>query len=121
VFWAWAEAEETGGDSSEARHMPGEEQQGPGWPGSFGIKGGDENYAVKDPLQALDDEGGQCASSLHSGQVPGGDVVALEWFGQQGGGGDGILNGEVDADASDGAHGVCGVADEQQTVDVPAG
>ena len=41
-------------------------------------------------------------------------------FGEDVGGGDGVLNGEVDADAADGGHGVGGVADAEEAGEMPA-
>ena len=43
-----------------------------------------------------------------------------EGFDEDVGGGDCVLNGEVDADAADGRHGVRGVADAEEAGEVPA-
>ena len=43
-----------------------------------------------------------------------------KWRDEEIRGGDGILNGEVDADAADGRHGVSGVSDAEQARGVPA-
>ena len=48
-------------------------------------------------------------------------VFGGEDWGQEVGGGDGVLDGEVDADAADGGHGVGGVADAEQAGPVPSG
>ena len=44
-----------------------------------------------------------------------GEGVGEQRFGEDVGGGDGVLNGDVDADASDGGHGVGGVADAEES------
>ena len=49
-----------------------------------------------------------------------GEGARAERVGEDVGGGDGVLQGDVDADAADGRHGVRGVADAEQAGEPPA-
>lgn len=65
-------------------------------------------------MQALGHAGGKVAASLDGGRFFIDGAPVQKRRGERVGGGDGVLNGEVDADASDGRHGVSGVADAQE-------
>ena len=76
---------------------------------------------MDDALEGLSDAGGELAAVLDSFQSEFGDDAGGEYGREDAGGGYGVLNGEVDADASDGGHGVGGVADAKEAGAVPAG
>jgi hypothetical protein len=56
---------------------------------------------------------------LDGAEIVDGQWVVTQRFGEDVGGGDGILKGDVNADASDGGHGMCGVADAEESGDTP--
>ncbi len=65
-------------------------------------------------LHALGVVDGALAVVLDAGEIVGCCGVGEEGFGEDVGGGDGVLQGDVDADAADGGHGVGGVSDAEQ-------
>ena len=69
---------------------------------------------VGDDLHALGVVDGALAVVLDAGEVVGCGGVGEEGFGEDVGGGYGVLQGDVDADAADGGHGVGGVSDAEQ-------
>ena len=71
-------------------------------------------------LEGLGDAGREFATVLYVSEGEFGDDIGGESRGKDTGGGDGVLNRKVDADASDGRHGVGGVSDAEQAGDVPA-
>ena len=79
---------------------------------------------MHEDLEALREANGEGAAALHTGEGALRDDAGLEALAkrrdEQVGGGDGILDGEVDADAADGRHGVGGVADAEQAGAMPA-
>ena len=76
--------------------------------------------AVDRRLEGLGDFGGEFATVLDSCEGEFGDEGFAEGGGEDAGGGYGVLNGEVDADAAYGGHGVGGIADAEQAREVPA-
>ena len=71
--------------------------------------------AVGEELHALGVADGVLAVGAGRGaRSCGGEGVVAEGFGEEVGGGDGVLQGDVDADAADRGHGVGGVADAEQ-------
>ena len=75
---------------------------------------------MDDDLEGLGDAGGELAAVLDVVEGELGDDAGGEYGREDAGGGDGVLNGEVDADAADGGHGVGGVADAEEAGAVPA-
>ena len=76
--------------------------------------------AVGEGLDALGAADGLDAVLLDPLEVVVGEGVGAERVGEDVGGGDGVLQGDVDADAADGRHGVGGVADAEQAGEPPA-
>ena len=103
------------------RGLRGEESEEQGWFDGGGVAEGADEQVVDDDLKGLGDACGEFAAALDVGEGELGDDAGLEGGGEDAGGGDGVLNGEVDADAADGRHGVGGVADAEQAGAVPAG
>ena len=71
-------------------------------------------------LQALRAQDGGLALGLNRVEMVAGEGAGAEWISEEVGGGDGVLDREVDADAADGRHGVGGVADAEEAGAVPA-
>lgn len=124
VFGADAQADGAGGDAAE----DGEILQEPEWEwealdGDFGGEGRSDEAFVCEDLKSLGDAGGKFAALAHFVEhlVEGVYTMLAIGVGMRGengcedvGGGDGILNGEVDADSPDGRHGVRGIADAKK-------
>jgi hypothetical protein len=74
-------------------------------------------------LKTLGDSGGELAAVLDLGEGEAGDYYSAgtgdKGGGEDAGGSYGILDGEVDANAADGGHGVGGVADTEEAGAVP--
>ena len=77
-------------------------------------------HFVGERLQPLRSADGGLAVGLDVAQVPVGEGAAAQWFAEDVGGGDSILQGDVDADAAHGRHGMSGVPDTQQARNSPA-
>jgi hypothetical protein len=92
------------------------------WGGGGGV--GVAEDAVEDgvggDLEALRVADGALAVVLYGEEVVEGWAGVAEGFGEAVGGGDRVLQRDVDADAADGGHGVCGVADAEEPGEVPA-
>ena len=71
-------------------------------------------------LETLGDASGEFAAALDVSEGEFGDHPGFECGRENARGSDCVLNGEIDADASYGRHGVCGVADAEETGAVPA-
>ena len=84
------------------------------------VSEGAREEAVDKDLKGLGDAGGEFAAELDACEGEFGDDAGEEDGRENAGGGYGVLDGEVDADASDWRHGVCGVADAEETGEVPA-
>jgi len=99
VFEAW----DAGGDAEGERRT---DRAG-------ALKGAGED-AVGENLYSLGVTHGRFAVMLDALQIMYGGAAGEEAFGEDIGGGDCVLQGDVDADAADGGHGVGGVADAEQ-------
>jgi hypothetical protein len=124
VFRAYAEAYEAGGGAAEERDSGKGEEDRVGAHGG-GVAEEGHQHAVSHDLERLGEAGGELAAVLDLFEGEFGDRGAAVEIGEEGlgedvGGGDGILDGEVDADASDGGHGVGGVADAEEAGGEPA-
>ena len=75
---------------------------------------------VSENLKGLGDAGGEFAAMLDVGEGEFGNEAGCEDWSQDAGGGDGVLNSEIDADAANGGHGVGGIADAEKAGTVPA-
>lgn len=71
---------------------------------------GANQKTVDGDLKRLGDAGGEFASALNVGESKAGHDAGFERGREDAGGGDGILNGEVDADAADRRHGMGSIA-----------
>ena len=56
---------------------------------------------MQEPLGVLSEHRRHLPAALYSGQVGVGESVLLEWFGEDPGGGDGVGDGQIDADPAD--------------------
>jgi hypothetical protein len=107
------EPDQAGGDRLQDR-VAAQRPQDQGWLGreAAGQQGGEE--AVLDgALSPLDEHGRQHAAKLDPRQVPARQGSVPQGPGEEVGGGDGVVDGQVDADPTDGGHGMGGVADAQ--------
>ena len=78
-----------------------------------------EHAVLDEHLHALCRAGGELAPALHGPQVIGRDRPPPQRLEEEVGRGDGILDGQVDADAADGGHRMSGVADAEQAGTLP--
>ncbi len=114
-----ADADEAAGELLEAGDA-GEDAQGEwGLHGALVVEGLVRD-AVSDDLDALSAADGFDAALLDPLEVVVGEGVGAERVGEDVGGCDGVLQGDVDADAADGRHGVGGVSDAEQAGEPPA-
>lgn len=120
VFRADSEADEAGEESPEG-WVGREEAEYEGWFDGGWIAEDSREEAVDEDLKRLSDASGEFAAVLDACQGEFGDDAGWEDGREDAGGGDGVLDGEVDAYASDGGHGVSGVADAKKAGEVPAG
>ena len=109
-----AESDETGGEALEAGDV-GEDAQRERHRDRAGVAEDAVEDAVGEDLERLGAANGLFAVVLDLLQMMQRERVGLEGFGEDVGGGDRVLQGDVDADAADGRHGVRGVADAEQT------
>ncbi len=86
----------------------------------FGVGEDAVDEAVGEDLDALGVADGGFAVVLEGEEVVEGQRAGAKGIGEAVGGGDGVLDGDVDADAADGGHGVGGVADAEEAGDGPA-
>ena len=104
-FGADAHADEPGGEAAEDG-MRSEEAEDQGWFEGGWVSEEGAEVAVRDGLECLGDAGGEFAAVLDLGEGELGDDGSGgpggERLGEDAGGGYGVLNGEVDADASGG-------------------
>lgn len=124
VFGANAQADEMGGGSMEEAAAAEDAER----KGSFDRPGSAEKAlkeAVDGGLEGLGDAGGQLAAVLDVGEREFGDGCSADlgrakYGSEDARGRHGILNGEINADAANGRHGMGGVADAEQTREMPA-
>ena len=76
--------------------------------------------AVGEGLDALGAADGELAVVLDGAEIVDGEGAVAEGLGEEVCGGYGVLQGDVDADAADGGHGVGGIADAEEAGGVPA-
>ena len=120
VFGADSDAYETG--QGAAKEWVGREQtEDKGRFDGRGVAEGPRKETVGENLEGLRDAGGEFAAVLDSSEGELGDDAGGKDGREDARGGYGVLNGEVDADAADGGHGVGGVADAEEAGEVPAG
>lgn len=86
--------------------MGGQESEEQGWPDRGGLAEGQVEKEVDRHLEGLGDAGRSFAAMLDPGESEFGYDASFESRRENAGGGHCILNGEVDADAADGGHGV---------------
>ena len=114
VFGADADADDAGGDAAEDGKF-GEQIERERESGDWFFVGegrGDEIF-VGEHLDSLSDASGEEAAIFKFVEVDVDVVFAGEYRGEDVGGGDGVLNGEIDANSADGRHGVGGVAEAE--------
>jgi len=66
------------------------------------LQNGCQQDAMQDALQSLRSNSWHYAAPTHRGQLLGCELMCAEGFRQQAGGGDGVCDGQIDADTSDG-------------------
>ena len=108
-----AQAYEAGGELLEAGDA-GEEFEEQGRLDGAGFREDSVKNFVGEDLDALGVVDGALAVVLDAGEVVGCGSAGEKGFGEHVGGGYGVLEGDVDADAADGGHGVGGVADAEE-------
>ena len=113
MFGLEAYAYEAAGEALEARKAGGEAEK-QGWFQRAFVVEDFVHDAVGEGLDALGAEHGFSAALLDPLEVVVGEGVGAEGAGEDVGGGDRVLQGDVDADAADRGHGVGGVADAEQ-------
>ena len=86
--------------------------------GAGALEGAGED-AVGEDLHSLGVAHGAFAVVLDAAQIVHGGGAAEQGFGEEVGGGDCVLQGDVDADAADGGHGMGRVADAEQAGGAP--
>jgi hypothetical protein len=120
VFGADSDAYEAGQESAE-QWAPGEDAEGEGRIDGCRVAKDAREKVVDEDLEGLSDAGGEFAAMLDVREGEFGDDPGGQDGCEDAGGSNGVLNGEVDADAADGGHGVGGVADAEEAGEVPAG
>ena len=111
VLGAEADADQAGGDAAEVGEAL-EELEEPGQGEGFGAAEDAADYVVlDDELEALGGAGGEHPSFLDGAKVVLGGRSSQERGTEDICGGNGVLNGEIDADAADWRHGVGGITD----------
>jgi hypothetical protein len=119
VFRADSDGDEAGEEAAE-HWAAREEAEGEGGLDGGGVAEGAGEEVVGENLKGLGDAGGEFAALLDVREGEFGDNAGGEDRREDAGGGYGVLNGEVDADAADGGHGVGSVADAEEAGTVPA-
>lgn len=71
-------------------------------------------------LNSLRDARGEFTATLDSREIVLAEIAAQQRFGEDVGGGDRILNGEIDSDSAGGRHGMGSVADAEQSRSMPS-
>jgi len=106
---------------SRLKHRkPRRQTQDQRWPErSVGDERGPDDTVLNDDLQALRDLRRPLAPALHGPQVPDVELLIPQRLPKDICRSDGVLNGEIDADAANRRHGMCGIADRQQPRHVP--
>ena len=121
VFGAEAEADEAGGDAAEEGPAV-EETEGPSGSERFGTaEDAGDDVVLDDELKTLGGVRGKCSAPLDGFEIPCGESSVAKPRGEDVGGGDGILNREIDADTANGRHGVRSVADAEKSGTKPTG
>ena len=122
VLRADAHADEACEQTTQKAEAPGETGKERRLHGA-GIAKKPIEYAVRLNLEELRDTGGKLAATLDAGEEGLGNACGghecEQGLGEDVGGGDGVLDGEIDTDAADRRHGVRGVADAEQARSVP--
>ena len=108
-----AHADEAAGEVFEAGDVGEDAEQEWRGDGAGALEDAVED-AVGEDLDALGVVYGSLAVVLDVVEMVDGEGVGAEGFVEDVGGGYGVLEGDVDADAADGGHGVGGVADAEQ-------
>lgn len=120
VLGAEAQADHTGGNAAEDGEVLQEEEwEGKALEWGFGGQRWADETLVGEDLNGLSHAGREFAAGL--------DFLEMGIGGGSGGqngdenicGGDGVLNGEIDADTTDGGHGVGGIADAEEAAARP--
>ncbi len=119
VLRTYAEADEAGSGAAEESDWR-EKAQEQGWLDGAGVSKEPGEQVVGCDLEGLCDACGELAAALDVGQGDLGDEGRTEWAGEDVGCGYSVLDGEVDAEAAYGRHRVGGVADAEQSGEVPA-
>ena len=112
------DADEASGEVLEAGNVC-EDAKGEGWGDRAGALKGAGEDAVGEDLDSLCVSHGRFAVVLDSLQIVYGGAAGEEGLGEDVGGGDCVLKGDVDADAADRGHGVGRVADAEQAGGAP--
>ena len=121
VFGKDAQGDDSGGDSIEEGRLENEPHR-PGETGLCCAADDAANESVLDEnLHVLHESRGAKPTFLYRFQVCGFDRAMVSKKGNESiGGSNGVLNGKVDADASDRRHGMSGVADTQEAGAIPS-
>lgn len=103
VLGQQADADDVGGNSRQLRNTLEQLQQGRRRPRRLvALQNGCQQDAMQDALQSLRSNSWHYAAPTHRGQLLGCELMCAEGFRQQAGGGDGVCDGQIDADTSDG-------------------
>ena len=102
VLGQQADADDVGGNSRQLRNALEQVQQRRRRPGRLvALQNGSQQDAVQDALQSLGGNSWQLSAPTDRGELFGCELMCAKGFRQQAGGGDGVCDGQIDADTSD--------------------